>query len=194
MKQKTFYISDDGLYFTNLNDCYDYEHEFYIRIKKSEENHLGERIKHVMFEPCLETKQHNTVGILDLVTTLCVCLSSRLKDCDENKHIYHKIADIHRFVDEIYNDENCDIAKNWTYIRNLLNICRKSTLKYDSIDKQGDLYTKQTIFNTVANRIYNTSIVTGIEYPEYYYVNNEDKWNNFVKETKAYIEAGGKYR
>ncbi len=57
MKIKTFYISEDNIHFTDLNDCVDYENEFYNALKKAEQDNLGERLQHKMFEPCLETKK-----------------------------------------------------------------------------------------------------------------------------------------
>ena len=49
MKIKTFYISEDNIYFTDLNDCVDYEKEFYNVLKKAEQDNLGERLQHKMF-------------------------------------------------------------------------------------------------------------------------------------------------
>ena len=51
-----------------------------------------------------------------------------------------------------------------------------------------------TIFSKIAERLYNTSFDTGIEYPDSYYVYNEDKWEEYKKQELDYIKAGGKYR
>ena len=39
MKQQTFYISDDNFYFKDLNECVEYENEFYIKLKQAEEKY-----------------------------------------------------------------------------------------------------------------------------------------------------------
>ena len=67
MKQQTFYISDDNFYFKDLNECVEYENEFYIKLKQAEEKYLGERLKHVYCEPCLDTIKHDKNKLLELV-------------------------------------------------------------------------------------------------------------------------------
>lgn len=195
MKQQTFYISDDNFYFKDLNECVEYENEFYIKLKQAEEKYLGKRLKHVYCEPCLDTIKHDKNKLLELVTILCACIENNLnKDDDENKNIYHNIAEIRKSLNEINNDNNCDIIKNWRHIVNLLWKYRNYCLKYNSVDRYGYLYMCDTIFNKIAERLYNTSIVTGIEYPDSYYVYNEDKWEEYKKHELEYIKAGGKYR
>ena len=195
MKQQTFYISDDNFYFKDLNECVEYENEFYIKLKQAEEKYLGERLKHVYCEPCLDTIKHDKNKLLELVTILCACIENNLnKDDDENNKIYHNIDEIRKSLDEINNDNNCDIAKNWRHIANLLWKCRNYYLKYSSVERYGYLYMCDTIFNKIAERLYNTSFVTTIEYPDSYYVYNEDKWEEYKKQELEYIKAGGKYR
>ena len=195
MKQQTFYISDDNFYFKDLNECVEYENEFYIKLKQAEEKYLGERFKHVYCEPCLDTIKHDKNKLLELITILCACIENNLnKDDDENNKIYHNIDEIRKSLDEINNDNNCDIAKNWRHIANLLWKCRNYYLKYSSVERYGYLYMCDTIFNKIAERLYNTSFVTGTEYPDSYYVYNEDKWEEYKKKELDYIKAGGKYR
>ena len=185
MKIKTFYISDDNINFTDLNDCVDYENEFYNILKKAEQDNLGERLQHKMFEPCLETKKHSLDNILKMVNILCVCLSSKISEepKDEFKQAYKKIADIHRWINEIYNDKRCDIKLNFECIKNWLNILRKRCfLKYDNIYNPANghkIYIDNGIFSRIVDRINNISIVTCIEYPESKWTYNEDEWEKF---------------
>ena len=200
MKIKTFYISEDNIYFTDLNDCVDYENEFYNVLKKAEQDNLGERLQHKMFEPCLETKKHSLDNILKIVNILCVCLSSKISEepKDEFKQAYKKITDIHRWINEIYNDKRCDIKLNFEYIKNWLNILRKRCfLKYDNIYNPGNghkIYIDNGIFSRIVDRINNVSIVTGIEYPESKWTYNEDEWEKYYKTEKELITNNCKWR
>ena len=198
MKIKTFYISEDNIYFTDLNDCVDYENEFYNVLKKAEQDNLGERLQHKMFEPCLETKKHSLDNILKMVNILCVCLSSKISEepKDEFKQAYKKIADIHRWIDEIYNNYSSDIKTTFTYIQNyLITLRNRCYLKY-KVDAPfyGFICIDFTIFSKIVDRINNTSIVTGIEYPSSSWINREDEWEEYCKSEKEYIVSGGKYR
>ena len=38
MEIKTLYISEDNIYFTDLNDCIEYENEFYNVLNKAEQD------------------------------------------------------------------------------------------------------------------------------------------------------------
>ena len=171
---------------------------FYNVLKKAEQENLGERLQHKMFEPCLETKKHSLDNILKMVNILCVCLSSKISEepKDEFKQAYKKIADIHRWIDEIYNDKNCDVKSNFLYIKNWLNILRnRCYLKY-KVDAPfyGFIYIDFTIFSKIVDRIKNTSIVTGIEYPSSSWINREDEWEEYCKSEKELIANGNKYR
>lgn len=195
MKIKTFYISEDNIYFTDLNDCVDYENEFYNVLKKAEQDNLGERLQHKMFEPCLETKKHSLDNILKMVNILCVCLSSKISEepKDEFKQAYKKIADIHRWIDEIYNDKNCDVKSNFLYIKNWLNILRnRCFLKYDNVYDPVNyhkIYVKNGIFSRIVDRIGNISVVTGIEYPDSKWVYREYEWEEHCKFKKNTLQA-----
>ena len=187
MKIKTFYISEDNIYFTDLNDCVDYENEFYNVLKKAEQDNLGERLQHKMFEPCLETKKHSLDNILKMVNILCVCLSSKISEepKDEFKQAYKKIADIHKRIDEIYNNYS-DIKTAFTYIQNyLITLRNRCYLKYQ-VDAPfyGFICIDFTIFSKIVDRINNTSIVTGIEYPNQSWINREDEWEEYCKSEK----------
>ena len=200
MKIKTFYISEDNINFTDLNDCVDYENEFYNALKKAEQDNLGERLQHKMFEPCLETKKHSLDNILKMVNILCVCLSSKISEepKDEFKQAYKKIADIHRWINEIYNDKRCDIKLNFECIKNWLNILRKRCfLKYDNIYNPANdhkIYIDNGIFSRIVDRINNISIVTCIEYPESKWTYNEDEWEKYYKTEKELIANNCKWR
>ena len=200
MKIKTFYISEDNIYFTDLNDCIDYENEFYNVLKKAEQDNLGERLQRKMFEPCLETKKHSLDNILKIVNILCICLSSKISEepKDEFKQAYKKIVDIHRWIDEIYNNKNCDIKLNFEYIKDWLNILRKRCfLKYDNIYNPANghkIYIDNGIFSRIVDRINNISIVTCIEYPESKWTYNEDEWEKYYKTEKELITNNCKWR
>ena len=200
MKIKTFYISEDNINFTDLNDCVDYENEFYNVLEKAEQDNLGERLQHKMFEPCLETKKHSLDNILKMVNILCVCLSSKISEepKDEFKQAYKKIADIHRWINEIYNDKRCDIKLNFECIKNWLNILRKRCfLKYDNIYNPANghkIYIDNGIFSRIVDRINNISIVTCIEYPESKWTYNEDEWEKYYKTEKELIANNCKWR
>lgn len=194
MKIKTFYISEDNIHFTDLNDCVEYENEFYNVLEKAEQDNLGERPQHKMFEPCLETKKHSLDNILKMVNILCVCLSSKIskEPKDEFKQAYKKIADIHRWIDEIYNNYS-DIKTTFTYIQNyLITLKNRCYLKY-KVDAPfyGFICIDFTIFSKIVDRINNTSIVTGIEYPSSSWINREDEWEDYCKSEKEYIASGG---
>ena len=197
MKIKTFYISEDNIYFTDLNDCVDYENEFYNVLKKAEQDNLGERLQHKMFEPCLETKKHSLDNILKMVNILCVCLSSKISEepKDEFKQAYKKIADIHKRIDEIYNNYS-DIKTAFTYIQNyLITLRNRCYLKY-KVDAPfyGFICIDLTIFSKIVDRINNTSILTGVEYPSSSWINREDEWEEYCKSEKELIANGNKYR
>ena len=200
MKIKTFYISEDNIYFTDLNDCVDYENEFYNVLKKAEQDNLGERLQRKMFEPCLETKKHSLDNILKIVNILCICLSSKISEepKDEFKQAYKKIVDIHRWIDEIYNDKSCNIKLNFEYIKNWLNVLRKRCfLKYDNIYNPANghkIYIDNGIFSRIVDRINNVSIVTGIEYPKSKWTYNEDEWEKYYKTEKELITNNCKWR
>lgn len=200
MKIKTFYISEDNINFTDLNDCVDYENEFYNVLEKAEQDNLGERLQHKMFEPCLETKKHSLDNILKTVNILCVCLSSKISEepKDEFKQAYKKIADINRWINEIYNDKRCDIKLNFECIKNWLNILRKRCfLKYDNIYNPANghkIYIDNGIFSRIVDRINNISIVTCIEYPESKWTYNEDEWEKYYKTEKELIANNCKWR
>ena len=200
MKIKTFYISEDNIYFTDLNDCVDYENEFYNVLKKAEQDNLGERLQRKMFEPCLETKKHSLDNILKIVNILCICLSSKISEepKDEFKQAYKKITDIHRWIDEIYNDKSCNIKLNFEYIKDWLNILRKRCfLKYDNIYNPANghkIYIDNGIFSRIVDRINNVSIFTGIEYPESKWTYNEDEWEEYYKTEKELITNNCKWR
>lgn len=200
MKIKTFYISEDNINFTDSNDCVDYENEFYNALKKAEQDNLGERLQHKMFEPCLETKKHSLDNILKMVNILCVCLSNKISEepKDEFKQAYKKITDIHRWINEIYNDKRCDIKLNFECIKNWLNILRKRCfLKYNNIYNPANghkIYIDNGIFSRIVDRINNISIVTCIEYPESKWTYNEDEWEKYYKTEKELITNNCKWR
>lgn len=188
MKTKTFYISEDNIYFTKKYECLDYENEFYNVLKKAEQENLGERLQHKMFEPCLETKHHSVDNILKMISVLCSCLYAKIHKSDIES-ASKKIEDINRWLDEIYNDKTCDIKSNFIYIKNWLHILRtRCFLKYESVDQpiNGLISAKYSIFSDIVDRIYNTSIVTGIEYSESKWTCREDEWEEYCKTVIIY--------
>lgn len=198
METKTFYISKDNIYFTDLNDCIEYENEFYNVLNKAEQDNLGERLQHKMFEPCLETKKHSLDNILKMVNILCVCLSNKIsKESEEEfKQAYKKIEYIHKFINEIYDNKCSDMQITFTYIQNYLTTLRnRCYLKY-KVDAPfyGFICTDFTIFSKIVDRINNISIVTGIEYPDSKWIYREDEWEDYFKSEKEYIANDGKYR
>ncbi len=130
-----------------------------------------------------------------MVNILCVCLSSKISEepKDEFKQAYKKIADIHRWIEEIYNDKNCDIKSNFLYIKNWLNILRnRCFLKYDNVYNPVNchkIYVKNGILSRIVDRIYNISIVTGIEYPDSKWVYREYEWEEHCKFKKNTLQA-----
>ena len=117
---------------------------------------------------------------------------------DEFKQAYKKIADINRWINEIYNDKRCDIKLNFECIKNWLNILRKRCfLKYDNIYNPANghkIYIDNGIFSRIVDRINNISIVTCIEYPESKWTYNEDEWEKYYKTEKELIANNCKWR
>lgn len=196
MKTKTLYVSEDNIYFIDKDECLDYENNFYNVLKKAEQENLGERLKHEMFEPCLETKHHSVDKILKMVSVLCSCLYAKVHKSDFES-ASKKIEDINKWVDEIYNDKTCDIKSNFVNIKNWLFVLKnRCRLKYENIDHPINvyIYADYSIFSSIVDRICNISIVTGIEYPEFKWIDHEDKWEKYCKREKEFIVNGGKYR
>ena len=196
MKTKTLYVSEDNIYFIDKDECLDYENNFYNVLKKAEQENLGERLKHEMFEPCLETKHHSIDSILKMVSVLCSCLYAKAHKSNFES-VSKKIEDINRWIDEIHNDSTCDIKQNFTHIKNWLIILRnRSILKYENVEHpfNGHICADYSIFSSIVDRIDNISIVTGIEYPKSKWVYREDEWEEYCKSEKELIANGNKYR
>lgn len=196
MKTKILYISEDNIYFTKKYECLDYENNFYNVLKKAEQENLGKRLKYEMFEPCLEIKHHSIDSILKMVSVLCSCLYAKVHKSDFER-ASKKIEDIDKWIDEIYNDKTCDIKSNFVNIKNWLFILKSTCcLEYENVDQpiNGRLCADYSIFSSIVDRIDSISIVTGIEYPEPKWICYEDKWEEYYKSEKEFIENGRKCR
>lgn len=181
------YQSDDNLTFKNKENCQNYEKDFYI-LKNAEDLYLGCTLD-FNESPCLTTKRHSRLNILNITEILNNVIYQHVINNDllqyySNVQPNGDISKDYKIISDLItelrniseNNYSLKIADKWKYLCTLL--CQ---YKYSYFFPKEDIWVERYEPYKLLIRILHISFISGIEYPDQIWVSDEQGFEQYVK-------------
>ena len=194
MKEKTIYISNDGLKFESKQNCEEYENDLLSRLQYDIDTwYKPRKITKVPYNyPDLDYIKHEWNGIKQVIVDLTT-LANLFWITHESSFSKHdnniKLTKILNYI-KLFDESNDNESKK--NIQDMLLLDLNYILKNVYFEEK-HLY-GHLITDRIYNRLKNTDFITGYEYPDSKWIGRHNEFIKYREEELNYQKEGGTYR
>lgn len=193
MKEKTIYISEDGLKFENKLNCEEYEKNILSRLQYDIDTWYKPRknTKPSFNYPDLDFTKHSWEGIKQVIVDLAT-----LSNIFWIEHQTYSTHDNNvKFIDIMNNIKMFDCIEDEV---EKFKIQNKILFNLDYLVRNvfyhNEKMIRQLITDRIFNRLRNTDFITGYEYPNSKWIGRHEDFIKYRDEELKYQKEGGVYR